>query len=67
MDAPLGFEPKLTVSKTALLPLEEGALVGMVGLEPAFTTPITINGVENRLGYIPLLLKIKLTIYGQNI
>ena len=35
MDAPLGFEPKLTVSKTALLPLEEGALVGMVGLEPA--------------------------------
>ncbi len=34
MDAPLGFEPKLTVSKTALLPLEEGALVGMVGLGP---------------------------------
>ena len=25
MDAPLGFEPKLTVSKTAILPLDEGA------------------------------------------
>ena len=34
MVIPAGFEPKLTVSKTALLPLEEGALVGMAGLGP---------------------------------
>ena len=31
LDAPLGLEPRLTDSKSALLPLEEGA---MSGIEP---------------------------------
>ncbi len=34
LDAPLGFEPKLTDSKSALLPLEEGAMVPDDGIEP---------------------------------
>lgn len=42
LDAPLGLEPRLTDSKSALLPLEEGAikLVDIAGLEPELTGAI---------------------------
>ena len=35
MDAPLGFEPRLTGSKPVVLPLDDGAMVAREGIEPS--------------------------------
>ena len=35
MDAPAGFEPTQAESKSAVLPLDEGAVVGDLGIEPS--------------------------------
>lgn len=42
MDARLGFEPRLSRSERAFLPLEDRALAGVVGFEP------TVHGVKFR-------------------
>ena len=35
LDAPAGFEPTQAESKSAVLPLDEGAVVGDLGIEPS--------------------------------
>ena len=35
MDAPAGLEPTQAESKSAVLPLDEGAVVGDLGIEPS--------------------------------
>ena len=37
MDAPFGIEPKSPDSKSAILPLDDGAMANAVGLEPTIS------------------------------
>ena len=40
MDAPAGLEPTQAESKSAVLPLDEGAMVGADGFEPTHSCEI---------------------------
>lgn len=48
MDAPAGFEPTQTESKSVVLPLDEGAMVGVEGFEPthSYETRFTVWGTS---------------------